>query len=355
MKEDKFTITVVNSAYDNCVVDSCKYTWEEFVQRFSHHVITEKKENTPMILPCSFKTTDEDYEPARMSAKRGRAIKYRADGKPHIQRGKANVKQVFMLPLDIDPQNKDTDLSIDAAMERFKDYRYFAYTSSGHRTERKFGKDAFRILLPFSRPITATEYELRAQSFIDWQGDGVDKCSPDVSRGFFVPSYLAEHKNLPHKCWVNEGKLLDPGMFEEAEPWEPSISPIVTTGVKGGGDVKGKILWNTLDAVGLFQALGLYMGHDHGNRHFVHCPWESQHSCESLGTVIFEGDSIKKAAFNCLHGGCASKKMFDVTNKIKEEHGMEFIKQFYDIKPYEGEEKTLAELLAVANRINKKY
>jgi len=335
MKQEKFIITVVNSAYDNCIIDSREYTWEEFVQRFSHHVITEKKEITPMILPCSFKTIDEEYSPALMPKKYGRGVKYRKDGKPHIQRAKANVKHVFMLPLDIDPQNKDTDLSIEAAMDRFKDYQYFAYTSSGHRTERKFGKDAFRILLPFSRPITAKEYELRAQSFIDWQGEGVDKCSPDVSRGFFVPSYLAQHEKLPHKIWVNEGKLLDPGMFEEAKVWEPTTSPIVTTGVKGGGDITGEILWNTLDAVGLFKALGLYIGRDYGNRHFVHCPWESRHSCDSSGTVIYEGDIIKKAAFNCLHGGCKDKKMFDVTNKIKEELGLNYLKKFYEIMPDE--------------------
>lgn len=351
---DKFTVTVVDNAWDNKVVDSREYTWDEFVERFKNHIVTKQKEMTPMLLPCSFKTIDEDYEPARMSKKRGHEIKYRTDGKPHIQRGKTNAKLVYMLPLDIDPENKDTDLTIEAAMERFGDFQYFAYTSSGHMTERKFGKAAFRMLLPFSKPITASQYELKAKSIIEWQGKGVDKCSPDVSRGFFIPSYLVEHVNMGHKYWVNEGKLLDPDIFEEAKPW---VAPEIVksdTAVKGGDGVHGKILWDTLHAVEMFQNLGLYIEHDHKNRHLVHCPWESGHSFESDGTVIYESDAIKKAGFSCLHGKCRDKSMYDVTKKIQEEHGRDFIKQFYDVEPYDNDIQDITKLLTDVNNITKK-
>lgn len=346
-----YIITVVKSAWDNTVVDSREHTWEEFVKRFRLHVWTKVKEQTPMIVPCSFLGYDDDYEVARHSVKRGGGVKYSMiDGtlKAMIKRGKANVKDVYMLALDFDPHDSDDDITIEEAMERFIDYKHFGYTSFGHETEKKFGKDAFRLFIPLSRPMPVAEYMLKSKSILEWVGNGVDLCTTSVSRGFFIPSLLPENAGKNHMSWDNDGKSVDPDIFV-AEPPRPEPVPVVRTGHKADV-VDGKILWNTLDIVGLFKKLGLYQGHTSGNKHLVICPWEAEHSFESSGTMIFEGSGISKAGFNCMHGNCVGKSAYHVTQKVKEEYGLDFIKEFYEVEPYTEKQKKINTILQKIKR-----
>jgi len=329
--------TLVEDTWDNCIREDMECHWADLVTILQEHITTMNKYKTRMIIPASFKDISEEYEPARYGEKHEKAgqIKFREDGRPHIKRCKDNVKTVYLLPLDM-----DGGLSIVEAKERFSEYEYCAYTSSGHRTEEKFGKDAFRIFLPFSRPLTAKEYELRQKAFREWLGTELDQSSVDVARGFYIPSYLHENRNNGHTAWHNKGKLLDPDMFDEAEEVVYEPNPI-QTGVSGA-EIKGKILWDTLDIVALFKSLGLYKSSGGGGKHNVMCPWHVEHSSSpDTGTCVFERTGTKKATFNCLHGGCKDRGAYEVSQKVKSDHGIDYLRQFYEVIPNEKDRKEL--------------
>lgn len=314
-------ITFVSSTWDNCVRETHELTWQEFIGLFKEHLIIDNKNDVMMIIPASFKT--EDYEPALDSDKN---IKYREDGTPEIRRCKDNVDKVFMLPLDF-----DGDVTLEEAIERFRDYQYFAYTSYGHMTDQKEGKDAFRMFIPFKGPLTVDQYYKRRNAFRVFTGG--DSSSVDIARGFYIPSHQAGRPH--HYIWSNKGKELDALAFEEDEIPEVKPPVIMKTGVSAA-EKRGKILWDTLDVVALFQQLGLYRKHLHGDTHEVVCPWVHEHSQgNDKGTVIFTSGGNKKAAFKCQHGHCAERRLFDVTQRVKEEQGMPFLMQFYEVIPYD--------------------
>lgn len=279
----------------------------------------------------------------------GGELKLRGDGKPHVRRAKANVKHVYMLPLDIDGL-----MTIEEAKERFKEHEYFAYTSSGHKTARKNGGDAFRIFLPFSRPLTAKEYELRDEAFAEWMGSQLDQSSTDIARGFFFPSYVAADANNGHATWRNEGKLLDPDTFEEREEVAFTPAPIINTGITADKQ-NGAILWQTLDTVGLFKALGLYKTKGSDHRHEVVCPWLDEHTNrDESGTSIWELRADRKGDFNCQHGHCKGKRIFDVTSWVREQHGIDFIKPYVQVDTSDPGQKFIAEMRAKHERKDQK-
>jgi hypothetical protein len=324
-------LTLVKNTWDNTVVYQVQNPWGEFCEFFSTHREVPSKSEAMMVIPSTFKTVeDDDYEPARYGRKSKKAgeIKYTDDGKPHVQRCKANLIDVYMLPLDM-----DGGLTIEEAKEKFKDYEYFAYTSAGHRTEAKEGKDAFRIFLPFNRPITSREYSLRADSFREWVGE-MDQSSVDVARGFYVPSYITQNKDNGHLTWRNEGRLLNPDDFEEKPETIYEAKPIVCSGVKGNEVKGGTILWKTLDIVAMFKAMGLYRGHSSGRKHDVVCPWVHEHTAnDDTGTAIFERTGMEEAGFNCYHNSCHGKHRGAVVKHFREQNGMDWLRQFYDVVP----------------------
>lgn len=321
--------TFVENTYDNCVVEEHQCKWSEFCQLLSQHVTTLVKEQTMMVIPAGFKNINDDYEFA--TTKDG-LIKYRSDGKPHIRRSKKNIKNVYMLPLDF-----DGGVTLEEAEEKFSEYEYFAYTSSGHKSKRKEYQEAFRMFIPFKEPLTAEEYEKRGRAFRDWIGQELDQSSVDVARGFFIPSYLHEDRNNGHRTWRNRGKLLDAKTFEEEEIYVEA-KPVIRTGAKFG-EVKGKVLWNTIDVVALFKDLGLYKDAAGYGKHNVKCPWVSEHS-EGIetGTVIYDGSDLQKPAFCCKHHHCVDRKLYDVTMMLKEQNGWKYVAQFCEVAPYDNEQ-----------------
>ena len=135
------------------------------------------------------------------------------EGGEFIRRCEANVTLLTMLILDF-----DGEMSIAEAKKHFREYEYLAYTSFSHLvSEDKNFAECFRVVLPLHRPMFKKEYDKKFNNIRKWVGN-LDSSSTDRSRGFFVPSCLEE--NLPlARVWFNEGKYLNPDMFEE----EPEI------------------------------------------------------------------------------------------------------------------------------------
>lgn len=103
----------------------------------------------------------------------------------------------------------DDGLPVEKALERFKDYEYFFYTSYNHQ-KWKDGKppvDKFRIILPFHEPINKKRWDTINEHVITLAGN-VDPASKKFVQCFCLP---ATHPDNIHnmKMLHNEGNFLD--------------------------------------------------------------------------------------------------------------------------------------------------
>ncbi|MEG3619602.1 hypothetical protein V5T82_14135 [Magnetovibrio sp. PR-2] len=152
------------------------------------HEIATAKDKVPMFNFCIFKTDGMDKD-----------IVYTKDGK-HVKRVAANVKSITALVLDY-----DGEMSIEQAKLRFEDYDYWLYTSWGHKTESKGGKDAFRVVLPFWHAIPVDVFVDHKVEILEWLGStydpktrkftshAVDQTTLNIARAFFTPSCAKEN------------------------------------------------------------------------------------------------------------------------------------------------------------------
>lgn len=223
-------VTFSRSPYDNRVdpIGCIDLYWEELVEQFNDHSIVKKKDESPLISPVKFKTIEEttiyaeytESEASRGWGKEGE-LKLDTEGNPFTWKGAVNIKEWFMLPVDI-----DEGFTIVDAIKKYKDYEYILYTSFSHQTG-DVPKDKFRILFPLFRPVSAKDFEYRRHSIAEWLGAAsYDESSLARFRGFYLPSCTKENYNNG-VIYHNEGQLLDLYDFEEfIEPeWVPPVRP----------------------------------------------------------------------------------------------------------------------------------
>jgi len=126
---------------------------------------------------------------------------------------------------------------------------------------------------------------------------------------------------LPHRTsviWVPESydKITPQAMWQTVLDYgaEAKVKPCVSEHRRGTGSSGD---YSSLDVVGWFQSLGLYLDHIRDNIHAVWCPWSHEHSSDwSQGDcTIFEPDG-GWAGFNCKHGHCNGRGILDVMNYL---------------------------------------
>ena len=106
-----------------------------------------------------------------------------------------------------------------------------------------------------------------------------------------------------------------------AEHFRPQLPAPVTKARTTRNPYNGKGPdYRSLDIVGMFQAHGLYFRPDpqQAGKHFVRCPWESEHSSTagkySKSTVIFETVEHQWPNFYCAHDHCSGRGIREVIN-----------------------------------------
>lgn len=191
----KINVTSFENQYDNFAENRIVTTWDHLCEFFREHEVVKNKTDVPMFVYGKFEGTEYDVDDV---------------GNIYLRRCAENFKGLEILCLDYDRNFKIID-----AVKKFQDYTFLLYTTFSHRTEAKNGHHAFRVLIPFTKPMPVEDMRSRKQSVFDWAGD-VDMSTLDCSRGFYIPSCSEENKRKA-KVIVNEGKLLDWEQFDKKE------------------------------------------------------------------------------------------------------------------------------------------
>lgn len=168
--------------------------WDDYVKA-SEHVFTDlEKSACPLVSPAEFSGT----------------------------RTKANVVRVHALFLDFDGPKHD-GLSDDDTARVFEiaaPYTYFAYTSYSH-TERP---NRFRLVIPLTRPVTATEWPRFIRGAFRMFDDLADTQCSDPSRMYIEP-YAPEGTEADHWTLTGTGSPLDVDTVLESVPAGTTTAP----------------------------------------------------------------------------------------------------------------------------------
>ncbi len=184
-------------------------TWGEFKDEFigKEHRVIENKGDATGFTTANYKTLEDDSV----------ETKENYHGETVITRCANNVNDYYAIVLDI-----DGGMTIEQAMERFKDLEYIGYTSHSHLTDYKKDDDTgedtdvllekFRLVFLLKEPVDKDELFNRKNSLLEWAGD-VDKSTFARSRMFYSP-YCSLNMLEHAKIWSNVGKLVDALSFE---------------------------------------------------------------------------------------------------------------------------------------------
>ena len=110
----------------------------------------------------------------------------------------------------------DNNLSLNDALMQFYGFECVIYTTFNHGPD----KDKFRIVLPFTKPMSIEQFVLKRQAMID-AFPGADRASFSRSQAIFLHS--GPDKTKSFSCKLN-GVFLDPDIFPDE-----IIEPIVYT------------------------------------------------------------------------------------------------------------------------------
>lgn len=105
-----------------------------------------------------------------------------------------------------------TDEVMNATLDAFKPFCHVAYSSFSHKSPVKKGLCAFRVIVPFNKPIPAADYRTEDRRGVWFALESifphVDEATKDPSRFWFKPSYRVDRAGTEFVI-VNEGYQLD--------------------------------------------------------------------------------------------------------------------------------------------------
>lgn len=164
-------------------------TWDQFADILLNFIEVDVKEKTEMYNLWEFKINDGQ-----------------------IHRCKDDCIALHGLVLDY-----DKNLSLNDALVQFNSFGFDCvfYTTYNHKP----GNDRFRVVLPFSQPLTEEQFRTKRKSMID-SFPGVDRASFSRSQAIFLHS--GPNKEHAFSCRL-KGNLFDPSIFEDE-----IIEPVTT-------------------------------------------------------------------------------------------------------------------------------
>lgn len=203
------TFKSIKHAYVDTRID---LPWNEMVRLFTAHYDSDRKEDVELYNLVEFKL------PSDPTVELGRKYQYVAGVRQNtyteipntVRRCKNNVVSLTGIVLDVD----DT-MNIQETQQLLDGLEYVLYTTFNH-TE---AKHKFRVVIPFSVPLAASDIECRQQSIID-TFPGVDHASFSVSQSFYFHSGKNDVQAY-HNC----GTMINPYDFDVAQS-DPSPQQI---------------------------------------------------------------------------------------------------------------------------------
>lgn len=230
------------------------------------------------------------------------------------RRALATVEAVHALTLDFD----DGRTSLDDAARLFPRTVGVVYTTYSS-TPRK---PKLRLIIPFSRPVTADEYASIwrwAHARCTRRGHAIDASTKDPSRLWYIPS-------CPLDCTSYEwrelrGRVLDVERVLRAAPRPvlPASPPTTARAPAGRKDGAARAPASSTLLGRAFELADMEIGHGARGEMFVRCPWEKRHTSggDSTSSVVFPSTSARRLGhFHCLHDGCAHRTARDVLRAL---------------------------------------
>lgn len=187
-----------------------KTTWEDMQVLMSVPVIMtpEERDKSPLFTGCLMK----EYADAKHQEWGG------------YSRCHNNVIEVPFLVLDVDNQKTTEPYTIDDICEALNGIECLLYTSYNHRNKDKDnGVDKVRVIIPFTDPISAEDYQKRMESMRTTFPFAARE-SFTLSQPYWPPIVHPDRKHL-FEYRKLDGELLDWRLFEEEKEREPYIIP----------------------------------------------------------------------------------------------------------------------------------
>ena len=200
-------------------------TWGKLVNSLENHFEVGDKDKFISIVPASYKTIDEDFEPLTNTS--GALILDNNDNKL-VRRIQDNIKLIYLLILDVDGEG----LSVNEFRKKYTNYEYFLYTSSGNKLFEKGGGERYRVIMPLSKPITVEEMKARKQSITAYFNSDIivldDLACLTVGQIFRLAGVEKEEHRQYYETHYNSGKLFDLLAIKPATKKIVEYKPIVT-------------------------------------------------------------------------------------------------------------------------------
>lgn len=233
------------------------------------------------------------------------------------RRSKPRTEHVHALILDFD----EGDTTIEQALSFFPGAWRIAYTSFRHTPEHP----KLRLILPFTRPVNADEYEriwIWATRLLP-PGHVPDEGARDASRFWYLPSHPP---GAAYEWQEGTGAATDPGIGLEAVGTQhrplPGPRALKTDPRAASAPGRGRVRAQGDEAAdaSFFGRACVIAGAafpliSNGALPIV-CPWVAQHTCGYDGdtsTVIFPPTTESRwGLFKCSHAHCARR----VTNDL---------------------------------------
>ena len=157
------------------------------------------------------------------------------------QRGRDEVERLWALVLDVDEKNKTT---LDWATTELCGWYGCIYTSRRHTTKAH----RFRVVLPYTRPVTADEHDAIWRRFDARFPGHFDGDAKDAPRFWFTPGPMPGN---PYETRRLHGEPLDPDVIlawpepapEPTAPRPPARDPGPSTGGRPGDDFNRRATW----------------------------------------------------------------------------------------------------------------
>jgi hypothetical protein len=117
-------------------------------------------------------------------------------------RSDENVTGVYLAVLDYDHATEETIARVE---ERLQSFAYAIYTTYRHQLEG-YG-NAFRIVLPVTRPIHPHEHQAFYLRLIDAMGGEADRKVRNCSRVFYLPACPSEREKHAFSSWQDGARI----------------------------------------------------------------------------------------------------------------------------------------------------
>ncbi len=318
-------------------------TWQAFAQAMQKfEVLTDKKQGhawSPVrfatLVGYTFDTeVDDKVDKSTGEVKKLKRWKNPAgetvltDMEDRVLRRDENVRQVFMAVLDLDHRPEPPE----DLLAPWKPYNYIFHTTYSHNLSatKIEGEQTvpdpdgrYRLIVPFAEPVSAEEFRRIWPILVEMTGNRADKKCGNLSRLYFMPANHPDRKaglfswvNIDGKPLTISKKAIAAAEKAEKKAATTSAAPQVRNATNYGeqGDFR------TLDAVGWFQAHGMFLGlaggtPAGGRKYFVKCPWANEHTggkADPEDTILYEDPYPRWPTFACSHTHCDGRDIKQV-------------------------------------------